>query len=59
MEIVWYGLSCFRLSERGLVSVVTDPYDPSIGLPPLKLRRSLTRACSPIEIKTKMKSQSR
>lgn len=41
MEIVWYGLSCFRLSERGLVSVVTDPYDPSVGLPPLKLKAEI------------------
>ena len=27
MEITWYGLSCFRLVERGYASVVTDPYD--------------------------------
>ena len=32
MEIVWYGLNTFRLSERRLASVVTDPYDPSVGL---------------------------
>jgi L-ascorbate metabolism protein UlaG (beta-lactamase superfamily) len=32
MEIVWYGLNCFRLAERGMASVVTDPYDPSVGL---------------------------
>jgi L-ascorbate metabolism protein UlaG (beta-lactamase superfamily) len=38
MEIVWYGLACFRLSERGFASVVTDPYDPSVGLPALKLK---------------------
>ena len=38
MEITWYGLSCFRLSGRGLASFVTDPYDNSTGLPPLKLR---------------------
>lgn len=38
MEIVWHGLSCFRLSERGYASVVTDPYDPDMGLPPLKLK---------------------
>ncbi|MEW6569062.1 MAG: MBL fold metallo-hydrolase [Chloroflexota bacterium] len=38
MEIVWFGLSCFRLSERGLASVVTDPYDPSVGLGTLKLK---------------------
>jgi L-ascorbate metabolism protein UlaG (beta-lactamase superfamily) len=28
MEITWYGLACFRLTERGLATVVTDPYDP-------------------------------
>lgn len=38
MDITWYGLSCFRLSERGLISVVADPYDASVGLPPLKLK---------------------
>ncbi|MBI4771344.1 MAG: MBL fold metallo-hydrolase [Chloroflexi bacterium] len=32
MEITWYGLSCFRLTERGLATVVTDPFDESIGL---------------------------
>ena len=30
MEITWYGLSCFRLTERGLATVVTDPYDPKV-----------------------------
>jgi L-ascorbate metabolism protein UlaG (beta-lactamase superfamily) len=38
MEIVWYGMSCFRLTERTLATVVTDPYDPSIGLPAVKLK---------------------
>ncbi len=32
MEIVWYGLNCFRLSQRGLAAVVTDPYDASVGM---------------------------
>jgi L-ascorbate metabolism protein UlaG (beta-lactamase superfamily) len=32
MEITWYGQTCFRLSERGLAAVVTDPYPPDIGL---------------------------
>ncbi len=32
MEIVWYGLNSFRLSERNMASVVTDPYDPGVGL---------------------------
>lgn len=31
MEVAWYGHSCFRLSERGSASIVTDPYDKSIG----------------------------
>lgn len=39
MEINWYGLSCFRLTERSLATVVTDPYDHnSVGFEPLKLR---------------------
>jgi L-ascorbate metabolism protein UlaG (beta-lactamase superfamily) len=38
MEITWHGLSCFRLTQRGLATVVTDPFDPSTGLPPLKLK---------------------
>ncbi|HEY42754.1 MAG TPA: MBL fold metallo-hydrolase [Anaerolineae bacterium] len=38
MEITWYGLSCFRLAERGLASVVADPFDPSLGLQEVKLR---------------------
>lgn len=38
MEITWYGLSCFRISERKLATVITDPYDGSYGLPPLKLK---------------------
>jgi L-ascorbate metabolism protein UlaG (beta-lactamase superfamily) len=38
MEITWYGLSCFRLTGRGQASIITDPYDDSLGLPSLKLR---------------------
>jgi L-ascorbate metabolism protein UlaG (beta-lactamase superfamily) len=39
MEITWYGHSCFRLTERGLATVVTDPYDhQAIGYQPLALR---------------------
>ena len=33
MEIVWYGLGCFRLSERGYPTIVTDPFEEaSTGL---------------------------
>ena len=39
MEITWHGNSCFRISERGMASVVTDPYDPEVvGIDPGKLR---------------------
>jgi L-ascorbate metabolism protein UlaG (beta-lactamase superfamily) len=38
MEITWYGLSCFRLTERGQASIVTDPYSTKSGLPALKVR---------------------
>jgi L-ascorbate metabolism protein UlaG (beta-lactamase superfamily) len=39
MEITWYGLSCFRLTERGLSTVVTDPYDPkAVGFGSARLR---------------------
>ena len=32
MELTWYGLSCFKINERGLSSIVTDPYDAGFGL---------------------------
>lgn len=39
MEINWHGLSCFRLTERGMATVVTDPYDHNVaGFDQLKLR---------------------
>jgi L-ascorbate metabolism protein UlaG (beta-lactamase superfamily) len=38
LDITWYGHSCFRISERGKLSVVTDPYSDSIGLPPPRLK---------------------
>lgn len=42
MEITWYGLSCFRLTERGLATVVTDPYDHRIaGYEALKLKADI------------------
>ncbi len=42
MEITWYGHSCFRLTERGMASVVVDPYDhKTIGYFPLKLKADI------------------
>lgn len=39
MEIKWYGHSCFRIVERGMASIVTDPYDHTeVGYSPLKLK---------------------
>lgn len=38
VDITWYGHSCFRITERGQTTVVTDPYDVSIGLPELKIK---------------------
>ncbi len=38
MELTWYGLSCFRLTERKHATVVTDPYNGKLGLPTLKLK---------------------
>jgi L-ascorbate metabolism protein UlaG (beta-lactamase superfamily) len=42
MEITWYGLSCFRLAERGMATVVTDPYDADqTGYSQLKLNANI------------------
>jgi L-ascorbate metabolism protein UlaG (beta-lactamase superfamily) len=34
LDITWYGHSCFRLTERGQTTIITDPYADTIGLPP-------------------------
>lgn len=41
MEIIWFGHSCFRLVERGMASVITDPYDESLGYPALRLKADI------------------
>jgi L-ascorbate metabolism protein UlaG (beta-lactamase superfamily) len=42
MEITWYGHSCFRLTERGSASVVTDPFDHEVvGYEALKLKSTI------------------
>ncbi len=42
MQITWYGLSCFRLTERGMATVVTDPYDSEVvGYEPLRLKADI------------------
>jgi L-ascorbate metabolism protein UlaG (beta-lactamase superfamily) len=42
MEITWYGHSCFRITERNMATVVTDPYDHHVnGYEPLKLKADI------------------
>ncbi len=42
MEITWYGHSCFRITERSMATVVTDPYDHSeVGYKELNLRADI------------------
>jgi len=38
MDITWFGHSCFRLAERNAATIITDPYDPSLGLGELNLK---------------------
>ena len=38
MEINWYGMSCFRITERKHATIVTDPYASDMGLGELKLK---------------------
>lgn len=41
MDITWYGQNCFRITERGRLSVVTDPFSEAIGLPVPKLKADI------------------
>ncbi len=42
MEITWFGHSCFRLTERGMATVVNDPYDYcEVGYEMLKLKADI------------------
>jgi L-ascorbate metabolism protein UlaG (beta-lactamase superfamily) len=42
MEITWYGHSCFRLAERSMATVVTDPFDSTVtGYEALKLKADI------------------
>lgn len=42
MEIFWYGHSCYRMTERGLATVVVDPFDSNaVGYFPLKLKADI------------------
>lgn len=42
MEIIWYGHSCFRLTEKKMATVVADPFDDKVvGYEPLKLKADI------------------
>lgn len=42
MELMWYGHSCFRLTERGMATVVADPFDSKVvGYGPLRLKADI------------------
>lgn len=48
MEIFWYGHSCFRITERGMATVVCDPYDHRlVGFDPLKLKADIVTVSNP------------
>ncbi len=49
MEITWYGQTCFRLKERK-ISVVTDPYDKTIGLTVPRLKADIVTVSVPTEL---------
>jgi L-ascorbate metabolism protein UlaG (beta-lactamase superfamily) len=38
LDITWYGLNCFRITERGQISIVTDPFQDGFGLEAPKLK---------------------
>jgi len=41
LDITWYGFSCFRITERGHTTVVTDPHHPRLNLAKLGLKADL------------------
>jgi L-ascorbate metabolism protein UlaG (beta-lactamase superfamily) len=38
LDITWYGHSCFRITERNRISIVTDPFSETLGLGAPKLK---------------------
>lgn len=41
LDITWYGFNCFRITERGQITVVTDPHHPRLNLAKLGLKADL------------------
>ncbi len=46
MDITWYGHACFRLREGG-VTIITDPYDNSLGYTLPRLRADVVTSSHP------------
>jgi len=38
LDITWYGQNCFKITERGRLSIITDPFSEAIGLGIPKLK---------------------
>ncbi|MCS7233117.1 MAG: MBL fold metallo-hydrolase [Synergistetes bacterium] len=36
MRIEWLGHACFLIETRNGVKIITDPYDPALGYPPIR-----------------------
>lgn len=48
MEIQWLGHYCFRLSQRGKATVLTDPFDASVvGYKPIQTRADVVTVSRP------------
>jgi L-ascorbate metabolism protein UlaG (beta-lactamase superfamily) len=47
MDIIWYGHSCFRLIERGHASIVTDPFDATLGYEVPRLKADIVTISHP------------
>lgn len=47
MELTWYGHACFRLKDRN-ITVVTDPYDKTLGLPLPRLKADIVTISHPV-----------
>jgi L-ascorbate metabolism protein UlaG (beta-lactamase superfamily) len=41
MKIKWFGHACFLLTSDEGVRVLTDPYDPGVGYPPLAVEADI------------------
>lgn len=47
MDIIWYGHSCFRLIDRGHASIVTDPFDDTLGYEMPRLKADIVTISHP------------